>query len=134
MKYWIRFVVLTGAFFISATSFAQQIKWAKDGISYYRIEGGEIVKYSLPQNSKTVVVAKTKLQVTGQSKTIGIRKFIFSENEQQVLIYTNSKKVWRLDTRGDYWWLNMADGSLRQIGKSMPASSLMFAKFSPDGS
>ena len=134
MKYWIRFVVMPAVFFASAgNSFAQQIKWAKDGGSYYRAEAGEVVKYSLPQNSKTVVVSKAKLQVPGQSKTIALSKFIFDADEQQVLIYTNTKKVWRLDTRGDYWLLNIADGSLRQVGKSLPASSLMFAKFSPDG-
>ena len=133
MKYRICFVLFALLFAGALNSFAQQIKWAKDGNSYYRTEGGEIVKYSLPQNSKTVVVAKTKLQAPGQAKTLGIRKFIFSEDEQQVLIYTNTRKVWRLDTRGDYWLLNIAAGNLRQVGKSLPASSLMFAKFSPDG-
>lgn len=133
MKYRICFVLFALLFAGALNSFAQQIKWAKDGSSYYRTEGGEIVKYSLPQNNKTVVVPKAKLQAPGQSKTLGIRKFIFSDDEQQVLIYTNTKKVWRLDTRGDYWLLNIAGGNLRQVGKSLPASSLMFAKFSPDG-
>ena len=49
------------------------------------------------------------------------------------MIYNNTRRVWRYDTRGDYWVLNLKDGALRQLGKGMPESSMMFAKFSPDG-
>ncbi|MEO6315697.1 MAG: S9 family peptidase [Chitinophagaceae bacterium] len=120
--------------FLFTNSFAQDIKWAVNGSSYYQSENGNIVLYSLAQNSKTVVVAKEKLVVSGQAKNIAVRDFSLSADEQQLLIYTNTKKVWRLDTRGDYWLYKLGDGSLRQLGKSLPASSLMFAKFSPDGS
>ena len=48
------------------------------------------------------------------------------------MIYTNSKKVWRYDTRGDYWVLDIATSTLKQLGKGKPESSLMFAKFSPN--
>lgn len=134
MRYRIHFcVVLAFSLLLMETASAQQIKWAKDGSSYYRSEGGDVVKYTLPQNTKTVIVAKDKLTPSGQTRNLSIRNFIFSDNEQKLLVYTNTKKVWRLDTRGDYWLYNMADGSLKQLGKSLPASSLMFAKFSPDG-
>jgi dipeptidyl-peptidase 4 len=134
MKYRIHYyVTLASCLVIMSIASAQQIKWANDGSSYYRTEGGEVVKYTLPQNIKTVVVAKDKLVPQGQTRNLGIRNFIFSADEQKMLIYTNSKKVWRQDTRGDYWLYNMADGSLKQLGKSLPSSSLMFAKFSPDG-
>ncbi len=133
MRYSSCFVIIISCFLPAITVKAQQIKWAKDGSSYYRAEGGEIIKYNLPQNNKITLVPKEKLTVPGQSKSLAISNFIFSANEQQVLIYTNTKKVWRLDTRGDYWLYKIANGSLRQIGKSLPASSLMFAKFSPDG-
>jgi dipeptidyl-peptidase-4 len=48
-------------------------------------------------------------------------------------VFTNTKKVWRLNTKGDYWLVDRKSGSLSQLGKTLPASSLMFAKFSPDG-
>jgi dipeptidyl-peptidase-4 len=134
MKYRIHYCMsLALAVLIVVAASAQQIKWAKDGSSYYRTEAGEIVKYSLPQNTKTVVVAKDKLKPEGRPASLNVRNFIFSADEQKVLIYTNTKKVWRLDTRGDYWVYNMSDGSVKQLGKSLPVSSLMFAKFSPDG-
>jgi len=57
-----------------------------------------------------------------------------SEDNKKVLINTNTKKVWRYDTRGDYWVYDSNTKKLWQLGKNLPASSLMFAKFSPDGS
>ena len=48
-------------------------------------------------------------------------------------MFTNTKRVWRLNTKGDYWVLDRSTGSLKQLGKTLPPSSLMFAKFSPDG-
>ncbi len=134
MRYRIQYCIVLIFLTVTYTvTYAQQIKWAKEGSSYYKAEGGDIVKYSLPQNSKSTIVAKDKLKPQGQAKGLAIRNFLFSTDEQKLLVYTNTKKVWRLDTRGDYWLYNMADGSLKQLGTSLPASSLMFAKFSPDG-
>ncbi|HWB90826.1 MAG TPA: DPP IV N-terminal domain-containing protein, partial [Puia sp.] len=42
-------------------------------------------------------------------------------------------RVWRYDTRGDYWVLDRMTRQLMQLGKGRPESSLQFAKFSPDG-
>jgi dipeptidyl-peptidase-4 len=51
-----------------------------------------------------------------------------------LLIFTNTKPVWRLNTRGDYWVLERATGKLRKLGgPDAKPSTLMFAKFSPDG-
>jgi dipeptidyl-peptidase-4 len=41
--------------------------------------------------------------------------------------------VWRENTRGDYWVLDLASHQLRKLGGDAPKSTLMFAKFSPDG-
>jgi dipeptidyl-peptidase-4 len=109
------------------------INWAPDGTSYFRNEGGEIVKYSLPENTKTVIVKKDNLKPAGAEKPLTIRSFRFSGDYNKVLIYTNTKKVWRLDTRGDYWLYDLSSKQLKQLGKSRPVSSLMFAKLSPDG-
>ena len=43
-----------------------------------------------------------------------------------------SKKVWRENTRGDYYVLDIMDGKLHKLGGKGPESTLMFAKFSPD--
>ncbi len=109
------------------------VKWAKDGNGYYSVQGGELVQFALPQNTKTVLLSKEQLTPQG-GKPITFRSFSFSDDDKKVLLFTNTKKVWRLNTRGDYWVYDRNTNTLKQVGKARPASSLMFAKFSPDGS
>ncbi len=112
----------------------QGYHWTPGGDGFYQVESGNIVQYTLPNFTRTVVVEKNKLIPIGTDNPLPVRNFFFSEDGKKMLIYTNSKKVWRRDTRGDYWVLDIAAGKLRQLGKGRPASSLMFAKFSPDAS
>ena len=111
---------------------AQGTKWAKDGGSYYRVEQNEVVQYVLPANERKVAISKQQLTPAGQSTPLKLSLYAYSEDQKKVLIFTNTKKVWRINTRGDYWVLNLADNSLKKLGGNRPASSLMFAKFSPD--
>jgi dipeptidyl-peptidase-4 len=117
----------------TATAYGQPIKWSADGNAYYRIEQNEIVQYSLPSNNKKVFVSKQQLTPTGQNTPLKVSLFAFSDDFKKLLIFTNTQRVWRINTRGDYWVLNLADNSLKKLGSSRPEASLMFAKFSPDG-
>lgn len=106
-------------------------RWAADGNSYFQVEQGEIVKIELPAQTKTVFISKRQL-ITTQGDTIFPRSFQLSPDNTMALIYTRAQKVWRYPTRGDYWLLSLTTGQLKQVGKGRPASSLQFAKFSPD--
>ena len=108
------------------------IKWAADGKSYYSIEGRNIIRYQLPAFTKAVVADSLQLTPVGETKPLTAEAFSFSDDQKQLLIYTKSKKVWRANTRGDYWVLDFASMRLHKLGKSRPSSSLMFAKISPD--
>jgi len=108
------------------------IKWSKTGSSYYKIEKSEIVEYTLPANEPKVIVSKKQLTPEGAENPLKISWFSLSEDGKRILIFTNTKRVWRLNTKGDYWVLDLAAGTLKQLGKTLPASSLMFAKISPD--
>lgn len=119
--------------FVFASSHAQGLRWTKDGNGFFTIEGGAIVKNELPSFTKTVLVSKEMLTPAGASSALTVRDFTFSADDRKLLIYTNTKRVWRQDSKGDYWVLDLDTKKLAQIGKSKPASSLMFAKFSPDG-
>jgi dipeptidyl-peptidase-4 len=110
----------------------QGIKWTPKGSGYYAIDAGEIFYTDLSTSKKTKVITKKQLTPQGAEKPINPRNFFFSTDETKLLIYTNSKKVWRYDTRGDYWVLDLNTNQIKQLGKGKPASSLMFAKFSPD--
>jgi dipeptidyl-peptidase 4 len=125
-------VILTA--FVPVISFAQGgIKWNKTGNGYYRFEAGEVVLYTLPQETKTVIVSKKQLIPEGKTTPLTVRGFSFSTDDKKVLLFANTKKVWRLQTRGDYYVFDINTGALTKLGKNRPASSLMFAKFSPDG-
>ena len=124
---------LTFLILCTLLAFAQgPVKWAKDGNSYYKIEGGEIVLYTLPANSKSVFVSQESLTPKGASQPLSLRFYSFSKDGKKMLLYTNTKKVWRMDTQGDYWVLDLTTKELKKLGATMPASSLMFAKLSPD--
>lgn len=108
------------------------INWTKDGSGYYQNVGGEIVMITLPKSERKTIISR-ELLTTTDGRALPVRSFQLSDDGTKALIYTNTKKVWRQDSRGDYWVADMANNKLTQIGKGKPASSLMFAKFSPDG-
>ncbi len=122
-----------GLFFILSNSIAQEIKWAKEGNTYFSAVKNEIFKYTLPSSEGQRVLSAAQLTPTGE-KPLSITDFTFSQDEKKLLIYTNTKSVWRLQTQGDYWVYELETGQLKQVGKSLPESSLRFAKLSPDGS
>jgi dipeptidyl-peptidase 4 len=115
-------------------------RWLKSGDAYSKIErsktvegGNELVSYDAATNQRTVLLPAEKLIPKGETKPLPINGYEWSADNTQMLIYTNSRKVWRLNTRGDYWVLNLASGNLKKIGGDAKPSTLMFAKFSPDG-
>jgi dipeptidyl-peptidase-4 len=124
------FGLLLGSF----RSVAQnQFKWAPDGKGYFQVESNEIVHYSLPQRARTVIVPAARITPAGAASPLLIADYQFTSDQKKVLIFTNTRKVWRLETRGDYFLADLSKATLRAIGKGRAPSSLMFAKFSPDG-
>jgi dipeptidyl-peptidase-4 len=115
-------------------------RWLKDGSGYTIIKksesvdgGRDVVRYNPETGAEKVLISARDLIPEGKDKPIGISNFAWSDDGKTALIYTNTKRVWRRNTQGDYWVLSLDSGKLRQIGADFPASSLMFAKFSPDG-
>lgn len=109
------------------------LKWTADGNAYLRVESGAIVQVDAKTGQKTTLVSSEKLTPAGQNQALSIVAYEFSADKNKLLIYTNAKRVWRYATRGDYWVLNLASSKLEKLGSTMPEASLMFAKFSPDG-
>jgi len=102
------------------------IKWGKDGNSYYALEANSLVRYSLPDFQRTVIA-------DAKDMPAAVQGFSFNDDEKKLILFNNTKKVWRFNTRGDYWVLDLTTRTLKQLGAGRPASSLMFAKISPDG-
>lgn len=116
------------------------MSWLKDGEHYSRVEanaeqgGTDIVSYRAKDNVREVLIPASLFVDKATGKSVPVRSISWSADNSKVLVYTNTQRVWRYDTRGDYWVLDLSDKSFRQIGKDRPESSLMFAKFSPDAS
>jgi dipeptidyl-peptidase-4 len=96
-------------------------------------EASDVVRYETATGQRTVLVPATKLVPSHGSKPLAIENYAWSQDNHKLLVFTNSRKVWRQNTRGDYWVLDLASATLRKLGGDGPESSLMFAKFSPDG-
>lgn len=124
-----RFAALLLVLILPLVASGQTLRWLKDGNSYLVAEQGEIAKYTLPERTRSVFLSKEDLAPTG-GKTP--RNFVLSTDESKLLIFTNTRQVWRLDTRGDYWVIDVASKQAKKLGSTLPGSSLMFAQFSPD--
>ena len=115
-------------------------RWLPDG-AYTTVErsttgsgGADIVRYDAATGARTVLLASSRLVPAGASAPLGIDDYAWSADGTRLLVFTNTRKVWRRNTRGDYWVLDLDSGRLRKIGGGAPEATLMFAKFSPDGS
>lgn len=102
------------------------------GNAFYNYEKGEITLTSLPDMKSTVVVTQAALTPHGNIKPLRIKNIQLSEKGNFLLLFTNTKRVWRYETMGEYFVYDVRNGSLKKLGKSLPDSSLMFAKISPD--
>jgi dipeptidyl-peptidase-4 len=114
-------------------------RWLGDGSSYTTLEdegdgGQNLVRYETERGGRQVLVAARQFIPQGDSLPLRIEEYAWSADTSMLLIFTNTKPVWRLNTRGDYWVLERPSGRLRQLGgQAASPSTLMFAKFSPDG-
>jgi dipeptidyl-peptidase 4 len=115
-------------------------KWLGDGSSYTTLEqseaesGQNLVRYDSERGAREVLVAARQFIPQGDSVPLGVEDYSWSPDLKLLLIFTNTQPVWRLNTRGDYWLLDRTSGRLRKLGgREAKPSTLMFAKFSPDG-
>ncbi|TRX70878.1 S9 family peptidase [Carboxylicivirga sp. M1479] len=115
------------------------VRWLKDGKSYAALEknsvtnASDIVRYDAKSGKRSIMVASQDLLPQGSDQALSIRDYQWSDDNSKVLLFCNTTRVWRYHTRGDYWVYNPQAGTLQQLGADMPKSSLMFAKFSPQG-
>jgi dipeptidyl-peptidase-4 len=125
------FIVLV---FVAASSFAQErgVNWTADGLAYVKFKEGNIIRVDPKTENETIVVKKESLIPAGASSPLKVQSFDYSADKSKILLFANTAKVWRYNTRGDYYILNTANNSLRKLGADLPSQSLMFAKFSPD--
>ncbi len=116
--------------------------WLDGGTRYTAVIRGaarDLVAFDTATGAQEVLIPAASLTPTGTKNPIGISNYAWSPDKSRLLIFTNTRKVWRQNTRGDYWIATVRRGGssgspqLKKLGGDGPESSLMFAKFSPDG-
>jgi dipeptidyl-peptidase-4 len=115
-------------------------RWIRGGAAYTTLEDApgaagakDIVEYDTASGKRAILVSHTQLTAPKAEKPLTVEDYRWDKDANRLLIYTASKKVWRTNSRGDYWVLDRATGALKKLGGDAPASSLSFAKFAPDG-
>jgi dipeptidyl-peptidase 4 len=114
--------------------------WFDDGVSYALAErtgtsgARELVSYDAASGTRKVLADEALMTTRGSTSPLSIAGYSWAPDRRRALIFTNTRRVWRQETRGDYWLLDLEARSARKLGGDAPEASLMFAKFSPDGS
>jgi dipeptidyl-peptidase-4 len=120
---------------------AAPARWRDDGMHYTTLEPTDpgssaigIVQYSAADGTRQVLVPARMLRPQQSQTSLAIEDYSWSRDGRYLLIFTNTQRVWRQNTRGDYWILDTRGGALHRVGAGTEPSTLMFAKLSPDGS
>ena len=114
------------------------MKWMNDGTSYTVVErdseGQLIVKVDVATGKKSALVLSSMLIDKKSDKPVRIDGYEFTSDASKVIIFSNSRRVWRYNTIGDYYLLDVKNGKLQKFGQSFPEQAMLqFAKLSPDG-
>lgn len=113
------------------------LRWI-DAAHYATLEPGpgklpELVRYAAVTGTREVLVAANRLQRPDASM-LRIEDYQFSPDGRSVLLFSDSERVWRQNTRGEFHVLGLHDKKpLRRLGGALPTASLQFAKWSPTG-
>lgn len=115
-----------------------QLAFQNDGDIYTVLEPAvdkkseDIAAYDTATGKRSILVSAAELTPSGAKEPLRVEEYSWSPDKKKLLIFTNSKRVWRENTRGDYWILDSASHRLFKLGGNVPESAMMFATFSPD--
>lgn len=119
--------------------YQRPVSWITNGEDFVTVESNaqgedQLIKYVSKNYKKSVFLTAAQLTPADSARALKVEDFTLSPDESKALIFTNSSRVWRSNTKGDFWVFDFNTGKLQQIGKNFHSSSLMFAKFSEDNS
>ncbi|MGH9144676.1 MAG: hypothetical protein ACRD2I_26345 [Vicinamibacterales bacterium] len=93
--------------------------WLEGGRAYGMIErvagaaGRVLVAYDTATGAREVLADARLLTPPGTSAPLSVASYDWSPDRKRALLFTNTRKVWRENTRGDYWLLDREARSLR---------------------
>ncbi|MEO1325946.1 MAG: S9 family peptidase [Pseudomonadota bacterium] len=93
----------------------------------------DLVSYDFETLERTVILSAADLVPPGGDKPLVIDDYAWSKDQSKILLYTNSVRVWRVKSRGDYSVLDRESGEIVTLGgPDAKPSTMQFAKISPD--
>jgi len=115
-------------------------RWLDGGDAFTTVEpstslegGKDLVRYQTRTGKREILLPAEKLVFEPDAKPADIADYTFSPDGKHLLLFTNTQRVWRRNTRGDYHVITLGSWERAQLGGDAEPSTLMFAKFSPQG-
>ena len=111
-------------------------RWAEEGPVITYIEPADtadathLMRYNLRTDERTRVIDGTNLYAEDVDRIVPIQDYAFDDAGDKVLIYTDSKEVWRTNTKGFYYVYDLNTQALTPIADRDDGYQ-MFAKFNP---
>jgi dipeptidyl-peptidase-4 len=115
------------------------LHWLKEDSAYLELravprgKGQQIVRHKLTSGDVEIVVRAEQLVPEGASERLQVDDFSISPDGCKLLLFANTRRVWRRNSRGDYWIYDCTSKTLRKLGGKFPESSLFYASFDPQG-
>jgi dipeptidyl-peptidase 4 len=116
-------------------------RWCPNGSHYTTLrrvgEGRvrEVILHHPGNENVQTLVGTCQLYPAGAASALIIDDYTLSNDQTKVLLFSDSRKVWRLNTKGSYWILCLGDPvntSPYRLGATLSnPNDLMFATFSP---
>jgi dipeptidyl-peptidase-4 len=110
------------------------VQWLGNEANYIDVRSGqagsEISRFDVANGRSTRLIDPAILVGDGGAR-IEIEELTLSKDQTRALLYHNSERVWRENTRGLYHVLELATGKLQPVSRR--GAMQMFAKLSPNG-
>lgn len=108
----------------------QNFNWTSDGKHYTALKDGKIIKYDAIDPQKFEVLFDQNQQTTVDGKKIQMQQFSLSEDEQKILIQTESEPIYRRSSKEVNYVYDRSTKVLKPLSNK---GKQMHASFSPDG-
>src|SRR5256714_12807370 len=113
-----------------------EVSWMKDGKAYTTVDedasgNTDLYRVDAVTGAKQLLVRGADLVPAGGRHPVAIEEYRFSGDGSKLLVFTNSVRVWRENTKGTFYVWDLT--ARRLLPVSAKPGYQQFAKFSPDG-
>src|SRR6266550_3038732 len=113
-----------------------ETQWMPEGAAYTYLDSDSadetrLYRVDAGTGTRTVLVRGSDLVAPGGREPIDVESYQFTRDGSKLLVYTNSVRVWRQNTKGTYYVWDFTTKRLTPVSRR--PGYQMFAKFSPDG-